>query len=119
MIVTVVGGITCYPVDLAALPWVVWQVSLTFNKSLNMPIMQVSPALNFIVMAIAGAERVFGLLDEKPEMTEGYVTLVNQPRGKRTKIVGTSRRTGMWAWKHYHQADGTTSYMKIGRRCGL
>lgn len=85
---------------------------LTFNKSLNMPIMQVSQQLNFIVMAMAGAERVFGLLDEKPEDDEGYVTLVNA-KEENGQIVETSERTGMWAWKHYHQADGTTSYVKL------
>ena len=85
---------------------------LTFNKSLNMPIMQVSQQLNFIVMAMAGAERVFGLLDEKPEDDEGYVTLVNA-KEENGQIVETSERTGMWAWKHYHKDTDTTTYVEM------
>ena len=85
---------------------------LTFNKSLNMPIMQVSQQLNFIVMAMAGAERVFALLDEKPEEDDGYVTLVNA-REENGQIVESSERTGMWAWKHFHKEDGSTTYVKL------
>ncbi|MBQ8782949.1 MAG: ABC transporter ATP-binding protein [Clostridia bacterium] len=85
---------------------------LTFNKSFSMPINQVSQQFNSIVMALAGCERVFGLLDEKPEADEGYVTLV---RAKKVdgKIVETQERTGMWAWKHEHQADGTVDYIEL------
>ena len=85
---------------------------LTFNKSLNMPISQVSQQLNFIVMAMAGAERVFGLLDEEPETDDGYVTLVNV-REENGALVEREERTGMWAWKHYHQADDTTTYVRL------
>ena len=85
---------------------------LTFNKSINMPIMQVSQQLNFVVMAMAGAERVFGLLDEDPEVDDGYITLVNA-REENGQIVESEKRTGMWAWKHYHQEDGTTTYVKL------
>ena len=85
---------------------------LTFNKSLNMPIMQVSQQLNFIVMAMAGAERVFGLLDEKPEVDDGYVTLVNA-KEENGQLVESQSRTGLWAWKHYHQEDGSTTYVKL------
>lgn len=85
---------------------------LTFNKSFNMPIMQVSQQLNFIVMAVAGAERVFALLDEKPEVDDGYVTLVNA-REENGVLTETTDRTGMWAWKHYHREDGTTTYVKL------
>ena len=77
-----------------------------------MPIMQVSQQLNFVVMAMAGAERVFGLLDEEPEVDDGYVTLVNA-REENGQIVESEKRTGMWAWKHYHQEDGTTTYVKL------
>lgn len=85
---------------------------LTFNKSINMPIMQVSQQLNFVVMAMAGAERVFGLLDEEPEVDDGYVTLVNA-KEENGQLVECEKRTGMWAWKHYHQEDGTISYVKL------
>ncbi len=85
---------------------------LTFNKSFNMPISQVSTQLNSIVMALAGAERVFALLDEEPEADEGYVTLVNAKKedGRLSEAEG---RTGLWAWKHFHQADGTTDYVEL------
>ena len=85
---------------------------LTFNKSFNMPISQVSQQLNSIVMAQAGAKRVFDLLDEKVETDEGYVTLV---RAKKVdgKIVECPERTGMWAWKHVHQADGSVDYIEL------
>jgi ATP-binding cassette subfamily B protein len=85
---------------------------LTFNKSFNMPINQVSQQLNFIVMAMAGAERIFGLLDEEVEVDDGYVTLVNA-KEENGELTETSERTGMWAWKHFHQADGTTDYVKL------
>lgn len=85
---------------------------LTFNKSLNMPIMQVSQQMNFIVMAMAGAERVFALLDEKPEVDDGYVTLVNA-KEEDGQLVEVPERTGLWAWKHYHKEDGTTTYVKL------
>ena len=85
---------------------------LTFNKSFNMPISQVSNQLSAVIMALAGAQRIFALLDEKPEVDEGYVTLVNA-REENGKIVETAGRTGMWAWKHYHKADDTTDYRKL------
>lgn len=85
---------------------------LTFNKSFNMPISQVSQQLNSIVMAQAGAKRVFDLLDEPVETDEGYVTIV---RAKKVdgKIVECPERTGMWAWKHVHQADGSVDYIEL------
>lgn len=85
---------------------------LTFNKSINMPINQISTQLNSIVMALAGADRIFKLLDEKPETDEGYVTLVNAKEVD-GEIQETREHTGMWAWKHYHKADGTTTYRKL------
>lgn len=77
-----------------------------------MPINQVSMQLNFIVMAMAGANRVFALLDEEPEVDNGYVTLVNA-KEENGQIVESEKRTGMWAWKHFHKADGTTTYVKL------
>lgn len=86
---------------------------LTFNKSFNMPINQVSQQLNSIVMAMAGSERIFTLLDETPETDEGYVTLVNVEKDGE-KIVETSdTRSGRWAWKHQHQADGSIDYVEL------
>ena len=84
---------------------------LTFNKSFNMPINQVSQQLNSIIMAMAGAQRVFALLDEQPETNDGYVTLVNA-KEENGKLVETKERTGIWAWKHYHKDLGTTDYIR-------
>ncbi len=85
---------------------------LTFNKSFNMPINQVSMQLNSIVMALAGAKRFFDLLDEPVETDNGYVTLV-RCRKENGQIVECAERTGMWAWKHTHQADGTVDYVEL------
>ncbi len=82
---------------------------LTFNKSFSMPINQVSQQFNSIVMALAGAERIFALLDEKSEEDNGYVTLVNAAY-RDGKLCETEERTGMWAWKHTHQATGEVEY---------
>lgn len=86
---------------------------LTFNKSFNMPINQISQQLNSIIMSLAGAERIFQLLDEKPETDEGYVELVNAKEEADGSITESETRTGMWAWKHYHKADNTTTYQKM------
>lgn len=85
---------------------------LTFNKSFSMPINQVSQQLNSVVMALAGAERIFALLDEKPEEDEGYVSLVNAKVENGT-LVETSERTGIWAWKHPHKEEGTVTYTRM------
>ncbi|MBP5652640.1 MAG: ABC transporter ATP-binding protein, partial [Lachnospiraceae bacterium] len=107
---------------------------LTFSRTLNMPISQVSMQINSIIMALAGGDRIFKLMDEKPETDEGYVTLVNARRvdkgsaeaasipeyanwysddkGEYT-VVETKERTGLWAWKHYHKADDTTTYVEL------
>ena len=85
---------------------------LTFNKSLNMPINQVSMQFNSIIMALAGGERIFRLLDETPEVDDGYVTLVNAVKDGGT-IKETEKRTGMWAWKHYHKDTDITDYKEL------
>ena len=85
---------------------------LTFNKSLNMPINQVSMQFNSIIMALAGGERIFRLLDEVPEVDDGYVTLVNAVKDGGT-IKESEKRTGMWAWKHYHKDTGMTDYKEL------
>lgn len=85
---------------------------LTFNKSFNMPISQVSQQFNSIIMALAGCDRIFSLLDEAPETDEGYVTLVNA-KEENGKLTETPEHTGLWAWKHTHQADGSVDYKKL------
>ena len=93
---------------------------LTFNRQLNMPINQISMQVNAIIMALAGGDRIFRLMDEKPEADDGYVTLVNAKKvykpgseNKEYTIEETDERTGIWAWKHYHKADGTTTYVEL------
>ena len=85
---------------------------LTFNKSFSQPINQLSMQINNIVMALAGSERIFNLLDEKPETDDGYVTLVRAKK-ENGQITECSERTGMWAWKHVHQADGSVDYIEL------
>ena len=85
---------------------------LTFNNSFNMPISQVSQQFNSIIMALAGCDRIFSLLDEAPETDEGYVTLVNA-KEENGKLTETPEHTGLWAWKHTHQADGSVDYKKL------
>ncbi len=86
---------------------------LQFTKSFTQPFLQVAQQFNSIIMALAGAERIFGLLDEKPETDEGYVTLVNAKKDAQGNITECSERTGLWAWKHPHQADGTVTYTEL------
>lgn len=85
---------------------------LTFNKSFNMPISQISQQFNSIIMALAGCERIFALLDEEKETDNGYVTLVNAKEEHGT-LVETNERTGIWAWKHVHQSDGSVEYIRV------
>ena len=85
---------------------------LALNKSFNMPISQVSMQANSVIMALAGAERIFKMMDEPSEKDEGYVTLVNAKYDKNDQLVETAERTGLWAWKHPHH-DGTTTYHKL------
>lgn len=85
---------------------------LTFNKSFTQPINQVSQQFNSIVMALAGADRIFKLLDEEPEVDDGYVTLVNV-RKEGDRLVETEEKTGMWAWKHTHSITGETEYREL------
>ena len=85
---------------------------LTFNKSFNMPINQVSQQFNAIVMAMAGADRIFRLMDEAVEKDDGYVLLVNA-KEENGKLTESTARTGQWAWKHTHQADGSVDYKEL------
>ena len=85
---------------------------LTFNKSFNMPINQVSQQFNAIVMAMAGADRIFRLMDEAVEKDDGYVLLVNA-KEENGNLTESTARTGQWAWKHTHQADGSVDYKEL------
>ena len=85
---------------------------LQLNKSFSHPISQVSQQLNSIIMALAGAERVFSLLDEKPEVDNGYVTLVNAIEDEEGNVKECEEHTGTWAWKHPH-SDGTVTLTKL------
>lgn len=114
VIIAIVGGILAlngiFGFSLGAL------VSfLTYNRNLNMPINQVSQQFNSIIMALAGGDRIFKLLDEKPETDEGYVTLVNAKR-EGGRLVESEKRTRLWAWKHYHKDSGTTDYIELEGR---
>lgn len=86
---------------------------LTLNRNFNQPITQVSQQLNSVVMALAGADRIFKLMDETPEVDEGYVTLVRAKKDSEGNLEECKERTGMWAWKHPHQADGTITYTEL------
>lgn len=86
---------------------------LQFTKSFTQPFMQVAQQFNSIIMALAGAERIFALIDEESEKDEGYVTLVNAKKDENGNIIECKERTGMWAWKHPHSADGSVSYTEL------
>ncbi len=86
---------------------------LTLNKNFSMPINQLTQQMNSIIMALAGADRVFKLLDETPEVDDGYVELVNAIEKEDGTIEEASERTGVWAWKHPHKAEGTITYKKL------
>ena len=85
---------------------------LTFNKSITMPINQISQQLNSIVMALAGAKRIFDLMDEPSEADQGYVELVNA-KEENGQLTESKERTGRWAWKHYHKEDNSTTYVEL------
>ena len=85
---------------------------LTLSRSFVMPISQVSQQLSSVIMALAGAERIFRLMDEPSETDEGYVTLVNAKRDENGRLCESDHRTGLWAWKHPH-SDGTTTYTEL------
>ena len=86
---------------------------LTLNKSFTQPVTMISQQAASVVMAMAGAERVFKLLDEKPEEDEGYVELVNAVKNPDGSLSETDERTGVWAWKHPHKSDGSVSYTRL------
>ena len=96
--------------------WLTLGSLMTFmilSRNFNQPINQISSQFNAIIMALAGAERVFELMDETPEVDEGYVMLVNAEIDENGTITETPKHTGHWAWKHYHKADDTTTYTEL------
>lgn len=86
---------------------------MSLNKSFNQPFMQISMQLNSVVMAAAGADRIYALMDEEVELDEGYVTLVNAKENADGSVTECDERTEMWAWKHWHKADGSITYTKL------
>ena len=86
---------------------------MLLSRTFNQPISQISNQINSIVMALAGAERIFELMDVEPEVDDGYVTLVNANIDEAGKITESETRTGHWAWKHFHKAEGTTTYTEL------
>ena len=86
---------------------------LQFTKSFTQPFMQIAQQFNSIIMALAGAERIFRMMDEEPEVDNGYVTLVNAKRKEDGSLTECEERTGLWAWKHPHQADGSVTYQEL------
>lgn len=83
------------------------------NKNFTQPITQISQQMNFVVMGVAGAQRVFALLDEQPETDNGYVKLVNVTEDQDGTLRESAQRTGIWAWKHPHKAEGTITYQRL------
>lgn len=111
VICTIVGGAIAILGNFGGVTLGTLASFLSLNKSFNMPINQISMQLNAIVMALAGADRIFRLLDEEPEVDDGYVTLVTAEE-KNGKLVESDKSyTGKWAWKHEHQADGSVDYV--------
>lgn len=108
---TIVGGALAIAGNFGGVTLGTLASFLSLNKSFNMPINQVSMQLNAIVMALAGADRIFKLLDEEPEVDDGYVTLVTAEEKEGKLVESDKTYTGKWAWKHVHQADGSIDYV--------
>lgn len=120
VILAVVGGVmainnvtnvACFAVNTMTLGAIV--AFLQLSRSFINPIGQLSQQVNLIAMAVAGAKRIFTLIDEKPETDDGYVTLVNAKRNEKGELVETTERTHLWAWKHPHTADGSVTYTEL------
>ncbi len=86
---------------------------LNLSRQFSMPLTQISQQFNGILSALAGAERIFALMEEEPETDEGYVTLVNAHIDENGVVTECPEHTGQWAWKHFHKADGTTTYVEL------
>ncbi len=112
-ILAIFGGLLCIKSDGRLLTLGSLMAFMVLSRSFNMPISQISSQINAIVMALAGAERIFDLMDEEPEEDEGYVTLVNAKIDADGTVHECPEHTGHWAWRHPHQADGTVSYTEL------
>ena len=112
-ILAIVGGIICVSSKGQMLSLGNLMTFMLLSRSFNMPISQISNQINSIVMAMAGAERIFDLMDAEPEVDEGYVELVNAVITEGGNVVPMPRCTGHWAWKHFHKADGTTTFKEL------
>ena len=112
-VLAIVGGLLCVSSGGKMLSLGDLMTFMLLSRSFNMPISQISNQVNSIVMAMAGAERIFDLMDQEPEVDEGYVELVNAVITAGGNVVPMHKRTGHWAWKHYHKADGTTTYTPL------
>ena len=113
-ILAIVGGILCVVSDPAAplLTLGSLMAFMTLSRNFNMPINNISQQMNAIVMALAGAERIFNLMDQEPEVDDGYVTLVNAKIDEKGEITECAEHTGHWAWKHPHN-DGSLTYTEL------
>ena len=112
-ILAIVGGIIVVQSEGSLLSLGSLMAFMTLSRNFNMPINQISNQINSIIMALAGAERVFELMDEEPEVDEGYVTLVNAKEDENGNLIETPERTGRWAWRHPHKAEGTVTYTEV------
>ena len=112
-VLAVVGGLLCIKSNNSLLTLGNLMAFMVLSRSFNMPISQISNQINAIVMALAGAERIFALMDEEPEQDEGYVTLVNAHVDADGTVHECPEHTGHWAWKHPHQGDGSVTYTEL------
>ena len=109
----IVGGLICVMSEGQVLSLGNLMTFMLLSRSFNMPISQISNQVNSIVMAMAGAERIFELMDAEPEVDEGYVELINAKVTENGNVIPMPKRTGHWAWKHYHKADGTYTFKEL------
>ena len=112
-ILAIIGGLIVVASESKLLSLGNLMTFMILSRNFNMPINQISSQINAIIMALAGAERVFELMDEEPETDEGYVTLVNAREDENGNLVECAERTGRWAWKHPHKAEGTVTYTEL------
>ena len=113
ILVAILGGALAVATDEAFITLGGITVFLQLSKNFSRPVSQISQQMNAIIMAMAGADRIFKLIDETPEVDDGYVTLVNAIENPDGSLTETDKRTGVWAWKYPHQADGTVTYTKV------
>ena len=112
-VLAIFGGLICIKSDGRLLTLGSLMAFMVLSRSFNMPISQISNQINAIVMALAGAERIFTLMDEAPEEDQGYVTLVNAHIDADGTVHECPEHTGHWAWRHPHQADGSVTYTEL------